>query len=427
MIILLDGKEYAVGLNWFAISSKEEVGQFQREMDMHDGILKLSKDPSQPSTVALAPSEYLGQVSLAGILSYAYDNLLFVCQTGYKDDQQRDLYYLCTVKHHSVSVDGDVIADLDTIQSQYLQNLMELRTDIADESIEKLGVNVDDNRFEGIQVVDLHSVLTQALRFESQCVIKTLKKQELSKTSLVLIVILFLIGMYFAYNWFFSEPPPPIEPPPVAYTPPAQPQQPAQTPFQLFLSLQGSQLSSAITATSLPNVVNLIKTVPLQLSGWQVTNIQLQTGKDLSIALTLQAGPLATVDDLQGLVQSKQLQNFSLNPDGQSAVASWNLTAQASTLSQEVLLPLEKAGDSVVQYYGLLSALQREQLQASWQDQSTPGTPSKKLFTLSGNGLWTLNQLAQDWQTFTTLGITSLQVKPSDGTYQWEIQGIIYG
>jgi len=62
VIIILDNKEYAVGLNWFAISSPEEAEQFQREMDLNHGVLKKASGDGASATVALCGPEYNGQV-----------------------------------------------------------------------------------------------------------------------------------------------------------------------------------------------------------------------------------------------------------------------------------------------------------------------------------------------------------------------------
>ena len=276
MIIILDGKEYAVGLSWFAITSTDEVQQFQKEMDLTHGVLKTNKDPGMPSTVALAGSEYESQISLAGMLSYAYNNLIYVARTGTKSEAGDTLYYLCTVKNGAVSVEGDMIADLETIQALYAANLAELRAEIELDEIQRLGTDVIEEEFEGVTLADFYTVLEPAQRYASQCVIKTLTKGGLSNVAVGLIVVLFVLGGYLGYSWIFKKPPPP---PPVAEVeiqPEVLEPEPIieqRDPYEVFLENFVFRLSETPEPEVIPKLIASIKGLSLSYGGWSLDSI----------------------------------------------------------------------------------------------------------------------------------------------------------
>jgi hypothetical protein len=423
VLILFGGKEYAVGLSWFSISSPDEIDQFKREMDLTHGVVKLSKEEGLPSTVALAPTEYTDQVSLAAALSYAHENLLYVCKTDYKDEAGRQLYYLCCVKRGAVTVDGDTMGDMDTIQSLYGQSLIELRNDLPEESIECFGTDVDDNRFEGAQPIDAAHLVTSIQRFESQCVIKELRKAGLSKTTVLLVAMIFLVVSYGGYRLFLAEKPAP-PPPPVAVAPKGPPPPPPD-PFLQFL--HSVQFDNTITPAGLPFIVKVIETIPMQIKGWEVTGIDISLGETTTFSISFTRDSYATVLGLQAAEKTGLIKDLNIDPSGESASATWPMEIDnMPMLTQAMLMPI-KAGVKPTYRDQFVTIVQTRAMDLKFEAPDPVGGFSVQTFSDEGAGLWSLRGIYNVFQQLPTMGITSVSVTPTKGEFQWSIQGVVYG
>lgn len=417
MIILFGGKEYAVGLSWFSISSTDEIEQFKREMQLTHGVFKQSKIEGMPSAIALAPTEYSNQVSLAAALSYAHENLLYVCKTEYKDEAGRPLYYLCCVKRGIVTVDGDTMADGETILSLYTQNLMDFRNDLPADSIECLGTRVEDH-FESAQPIDESQIITSIQRFESQCLIKELRKGGPSKLSFILLGIGFVGLCYLGYGRFFKAPPPP---PPVVHAPAPPP----VDPFTQFLNKV--EFHSTITTAGLPYIVQVIKQIPLRMAGWDVRDIAIHLGDTTTFSVTLVRTPYSTMEDIKTVEASGLISDLKLNLNGEEATANWTGNIEhMPMLTREALAPIKTA--KKLQFQQLfMSEFQANNIIIKIDNSTDVGGFSMRSFTYAGKGLWGLEAFNDLFHDMTTIGITSVIMKPNKGEYDWSLRGVIYG
>ncbi|MFI4956243.1 MAG: hypothetical protein ACHQAX_03440 [Gammaproteobacteria bacterium] len=421
MIILFGGKEYAVGLTWFSISSPAEIDQFKREMDMTLGVTKMSKVEDEPSSVALAPNEYVNQVSLAAAISYAHENLLYVCKTDYKDEAGRLLYYLCCVKRGKVTVDGDTIADLDTIQSLYAQSLMDLRTDVPEDSIECLGTDVDDDRFEGAQPIDVTQMTTSIQRFESQCVIKELKKEGPSKVKMGVMAALIVATCFMAYLFFKPAPPPPVKVPvtPVAHKP---------APIDPFTQLLNSiQMNSMITLPGLTMVMHAVKTIPMVLDGWTVTDINVNLGATTTFNVMLTRNPYGTVATLKALEKAGTLKNVSIDPKGDQAKAVWGAELKDVPVMTKEAIEAIKNEKTPEHQWAFMTLIQSKAMAVTLEVPTNVAGFGVQKFSCKNVGLWGIGGFADVFNEMKTMGITSIHIAPAKGAYQWDLQGVIYG
>lgn len=425
MIILLDQKEYAVGLSWFAISTTDEVEQFQRELDLQYGVIKMSKIEGEQSTVALCAPEYNGQVSLAGMLSFAYQNLIYVTATEYKDDNGQPLFYLCAIKNHAVTVDGDVIGTRETIVGLYSQNFTDLTADIDSSEVTCYGTGVDEEMFPGISLVESHQVLDQATRFASQATIKPLGKKELSKLSMVAVLVIVSGICIGIYEYFFNQPPPP--PPPVAVAPvPVAPPPPKEDPYQVFLQQFASTLQSQPRPTIILSAVAALKTLPLAYEGWTVSSANF-TGASNTFSIALTRQPPATANDLQQLVHAGRLTSVDVDIAGEGATATLPVDlSNVQQISIESIKALTR--EDSPQYFALLSLMQSHsavEFKPGESQRNDYFAQTKMTFT--GIGLWSMTSLSEMLSTFQTIGINSIGVKLDNGDYNWIIEGVIYG
>ncbi len=420
MIILIGGKQYAVGLNWFSISSTDEIEQFKHEMEMTCGIIKLATAEGMPSAVALASNEYLNQTSLAAALSYAHENLLYVYKTEYKDEAGRLLYYFCCVKRGVVTVDGDTVGDIDTIQSLYAQSLLDLRNDLAEDKIECLGVGADDNRFEALHSVDETQILTSIQRFESQCVVKELHKKGPAKWMLGLVAAGIVAMMYLGYQWFLKPPPPPPPSPVAERAPPPPPD-----PFTQFLN--SVSFSSTATPAALPLITDAISNIPMQIKGWTVTGISINLGATTTFSVSFSRTPYATVLDLKAQGDAGVLKNLNIDGSGDSASADWPAEVDnVPLLTEQALTPI-KTEEGPVYQLQFQTQLQYQKLDIKLNSPSPVQGFAVQTFSYQGNGLWGLRGFYNVFQTMSTLGITSITITPDSGDFAWTIQGVIYG
>lgn len=425
MIILLDQKEYAVGLSWFAISTTQEVEQFQRELDLHFGVLKMSKDGSEQSTVALCAPEYNGQVSLAGMLSFAYQNLLYVTATDYKDDNGQPLFYLCAIKNHAVTVDGDVIGTREMIVGLYNQNYADLTADIDPADVICYGSGVDDEIFPGVNIVEIHQVLDQATRFMSQATIKPLGKKELSKVSLVAVLVLFVGGCWGIYEYFFNQPPPPPPPPPVAAAP--VPVAPKRDPYQDFLQQFAQTIQDQPRANILLPAVAALKAQPMAFAGWNVATADFTGAASTTYNISLARQPFSDVNALMQLGTAGVLTNLNVDFAGETATASLPFdTSDRQLISMDTIQALPQ-GEASPQYFALLSVMQDKHIEFSTNtDEQNPYFKQTGL-TFTGAGLWSMSALFESLAPFETLGIKSINVTIDGSNYNWTIEGVIYG
>lgn len=423
MIILLDQQEYAVGLSWFAISTTQEVEQFQRELDLSFGVLKMSKDGDEQSTVALCGPEYNAQVSLAGMLSFAYLNLIYVTATDYKNEAGEPLYYLCAIKNHAVTVDGDVMGTREAIAALYAQNYADLTADIDASEVTLYGTDVDDEMFPGVNLVEPHQVIDPGTRFTAQATIKPLGKKELSKLSLVAIVILFFGVCFGIYEFFFNEPPPP-PPAPVVQAP--RPIIPKKDPYQEYLKQFAQTLQQQPRASMILPVTTALKKLPMSYSGWMVNSASFTGAGSETFGITLVREPYATANDLLQAQQLGLLTGVNIDTAGNNASASVLYQNPAPELiSIETIQALPRDGRS--QYYALLSKMQKNNMPftANTESQNPYFTQTSLVFT--GKAVWSMVALFEMLAPFETLGINSITVKIDKGNYNWTIEGVIYG
>ncbi len=426
MIIILDGKEYAVGLNWFAITSADEAQQFQKEMELTHGILKFNKDPALPSTVALAGSEYEGQVSLAGILSYVHSNLIYVAKTGAKNEAGETLYYLCTVKNSAVSVEGDVIADLETIKALYLANLAELTSEIELSEIQRFGTEVSESEFEGVELIDFDVMLDPARRYAGQCIVKVLAKQGLSTPAIAMIVVLFVLGGYLSYSWLFKKPPPPPVVVAPEYVPRPAPVKETRDPYEVFLEQFANRLSSAPEPEVVPDIIAAVKQVPLINGGWSLNSISFKGNNTESLNLSFTRAAYSNVNEIMDLSQMGYFTNVSVDQEGNKAVAKYPLALMdVPYIEMDTIEALQPGSEEV--YYNVISTLQSYDLKFSINN--SQGNPyfAENNFNMTGSGLWSLQRTAGILAKFNSLGLTTIDINVQNGNYNWTIEGIIYG
>lgn len=425
MIILIDKKEYAVGLSWFAISSTDELEQFQREMELTHGVLKMSKDSSVQSTVALCGPEYNGQVSLAGMLSFAYTNLILVMATEYKDDNGQPLFYLCAVKNHAVTVEGDMVGTREEIQSLFSQNYADVTTDVDPNTVNCFGVGVDDVSFPGVNIVESHHVLDPAGRYAAQATIKTLGKKELSKGSIALVAGLTLIMGYFIYDLFLKAPPPPPPPPPVAAAP-APPPPPPPDPYVVYMQTFTQTLSQEPRVSVLGPLVKSVEAIPLFYDGWAVKTITFDGGSPKSFAVTLDKQNYANVDQILAHHDVNIFSSLHLDLRGEHAVASMDFDpGTVEYIPTEVFPTLDKSGSP--KYYQLIGDLQMRNITYTATEIGKNNFFAQTDMVLTGDGLWTMVALQQVLAAYDTFGLKSVVITIQDGKYNWTIEGVIYG
>lgn len=424
MIILLDGQEYAVGLNWFAISSLDEVEQFQREMETTHGVLKTTKDANEQDTVALAGTEYADEVSLAGILSYAYQNLILVIKTSNKNEAGDNLYYLCAVKNGAVSVEGDVINTFEEIQLLYNQAILEFSSEMDLSEVERFGVDVTADDFEGITPVDLHHVLDPAKKFTAQCTIKVLGKKAVSPLAATMMVILFIGGGYLFYEWFFAAPPPP--PAPIAQEEVRRVPVARRDPFEQFLENFASKLAGAPQAAVLEDVIATVNGIQLSYGGWQVADLTYTGGDSESLAMTLIRAPYSNVNEIFQYEEMGYFSQVAVDMAGNTATVAYPFVRENDTfISVDALKALTT--DAPKRYYDLLTTFQANAIPYTSREEGFNSFFAEGAFALAGDGVWSLQQAHDLLIDFDTVGIRSVKINLENGNYQWTIEGVIYG
>lgn len=418
MIILLDGKEYAVGLNWFAVSTEEEVAQFQREMDMQYGILKMTKKAGEQSTVALSGPEYADQVSLAGILSYAYKNLLFVTSTAVKNEAGAPLFYLCAVKNGVVAVDGDMIADMETIQSTYQQSLAEMTGDMPMESIERFSCGVDEAAFPDLIPVKLGKVLDTAQRYASACIVKPIAKKALSMATITMVAGAFIVGGYFMFAWVFQEPPPP----PVTKGQVVV----KKDPFESFMEGFSRTLQTMPRAQIIADFVENVRAAPPVVQGWQVSQVSYSGEAEKEITYQYKRSTYTTVNNLNNALPTTLAEPLDLSDDLDTATVSYPFNVASARIDTAAIKSLNaKKGESNYRHFASL-------MQANHVLFKTTIDLSLQYFvgnsfTIVGRDLWELQQIGNLLQTLPTLGIKSITLKYNNGQYTWSLEGMVYG
>lgn len=423
MIILIDQKEYAVGLSWFAISSMQELEQFEREMELHHGVLKMTKEGNEQSTVALCGPEYNGQVSLAGMLSFAYSNLIYVMATEYKDEAGQPLFYLCAVKNHAVTVDGDMIATREVIVQMYNQNYADIMADIDPNSVNCFGVGVDDASFQGINLVEVHHVLDPALRYAAQATIKALGKKELSKTSLGLIAVLVLAGGFLVYNFFLKSPPPPPPPPKVVAAPTPPP--PPQDPFKVYMGTFVNTLKTEPKISVLASVLKEVEDLPLSYDGWTVKSVSFNGPSPDTLTLNLERTPYANIDQLMQHHDKGLFASIHSDISGQQVIATLSIKPDPLTyMDADIFSSLTKASPK---YFELIGRLQLNNIKFQSSEADKNNFFSAMKLGFSGEGIWSLVALYNVLLPYDTLGLKSVVITIDNGKYTWKIEGVIYG
>jgi len=351
-------------------------------------------------------------------------HLIFVMATEYKSDNGQALYYVCAIKNGSVTVDGDVMAELDVIETLYNQNYSEMTADLESSDIDIYGAGVEEVGFPGINQVTPDHVLDRALRYSSQATIAVLGKAGLSKLSVAMLVILFVAGSYFVYELFLKPTPPPVVAAPVQQ--PVQVAEPQVDPRVQFLANFASRLESEPTAAIIPSLVDTVKQLPMGLGGWKIDTIDFNGNNASTLSMTLSRTSYGSVDQVLGRKELGFFTSVNMDPQGNDATVSYPMHgASAMRIPGQRLEILSDTGSPI--YYSLVNTLQMHGLPFSVNNLSSNNYFSEAKITFSGSGLWSLMDLYEVLAPFDTFSISSIQIQTNDGQNDWKIEGNIYG
>jgi hypothetical protein len=305
----------------------------------------------------------------------------------------------------------------------YSQNLAEITADVDANSVNCFGTGVDDALFPGVNIVETHHVLDQALRYAAQATIKPLGKKELSKGSLALIMGLVIVGGYLIYTFFLKPPPPPPPPPPQVVAPPPPP---PPDPHKMFMETFAQTLLKQPRVSILAPVLRTVESLPLAYEGWVIKTISFDGASPETLMLDLERSPYANVEQLMQLHDKGIFKSLHVDLAGQHALAAYPIPAVAATyIDVATISNLTKEGSPKL--FDMMGKLQEHNIPVGASELEKNDYFAETKVNFKGEGIWSMVALYNVLLPYDTLALKTVVIKIDNGKYTWTIEGVIYG
>lgn len=441
MKVEINRKEYAISLSWLYAENINEAKSLQKELGSPYGVFKQNKKDNRLSRVGCASSEDQGVPSLAAILSYKYENLIFVTDKFNIVDEKTGLpqYWFCVIQNGSVnetgghevdadiSVEGDAVFTRDQLIESY-KNISEyliaksddlqIIADVEDETLlteELLGAEYRPDA--------LVEILSSSDKLGKKVVIRKLKGFELNNFQagvIAFIAVIILGGV--AYHLIDSG-----SNENVSMTPQQRVALEREQKAQFFEGVVG-ELKRSAAENTLISVHNAIEGLPRLVNGWQLISVGYdgQTPDKLSLYYMMQR--YSSLSDLSGLKSKLNVDTVRIGPQGKQAVLSIKIPTYSEENVNITKSQLSNKNKLTQYKINLISQLQNYSLNYDFGKPNTLryGLETQKV-TIKGKSLYGLLALQNASTGIPVFAVEDVKVSVSlDGNYLWEVTGKIY-
>jgi len=457
-------EKYAVGLRW-GVESRRELEEIQFQLEMRYGFalpLKSEDKKNKLRFFALAGEDHDKAVSLAGVLSKQFHNLIFVHRIA------ETIYWLCVIKNGEVwmgsdvstGTAGDFVGDIGTIKGiideakedflvSVLQKDSEASELIADTKIDidsdfsetMTQTEVDETKvdwssitycsdsawddFQSFGKLNFVELLLKASKFKKDFTLRYMETSRaiMQRAILIACVVVAILGVayYFIHvkkaQAYLQQ---------LAHQKQIQQREATEAKEHYFKDLKQT-LKMQWGYNVIGALMYQLAYLPLQSHGWEIVEA-VYTGSSLQqIDLTLKRDSFGTVDSfLQAYTQQPGRLSGS-NDTGSKEMRFPN--AYQPKLYPQAFSTKQLTETLPRQLYHLISYMQIAGSSLSF----APGRASTSRygvhytdFALSGQTLWELKKAQLIFKQFPTLIVDQIFLTVHNYDMAWELKGQIY-
>lgn len=420
---------FALGLRWL-VASRDEIDYLKERENLSYGFVEKVEKKSPYRSAVLISNEYDKSVSLAGVLSQKYQDLILVHKI------QNNNYWLCIIKDHKVWNELDLNGQTagDYICSK--KNAGKIIA-LAQEAFEKEGINAKEVTYATTQVqesfpeldtISLLELLDGCKKYCQKYKIAWLQSYKKKIKRLIIIaslLVLTIIGITYIYSSQNA----------VAREKARQlkiqmeKQQKARQKALYFKNLE-AKIYQEHGNRSIDHVLKLINNLGMQSSGWEITKIHYDEKNTSQLQVSLKRTEFGDILSFRNAYQANTVsETISSNNENGSKLLDFNqkITIPAISKAETEVIKQTLLNKEPVERYKFISAAQKAKIQ--FKTSSVKKQPYGFMtsgYSVAGEGLWNLRKLSIIMRQFPTATIDTIDFTINDNKISWTTKGDIY-
>ncbi len=423
--------QFALGLRWL-IASRDEIDYLKDRENLSYGFVdKLEKkSKSAYKSAVLTSIDYEKSVSMAGVFSEKYENLILVHKI------QNNNYWLCIIKNHKVwnelDLNGQTAGDY-ICSKKNAEKIIEL----AIETFEESGIatqeityatNQVQESFPELNTISLTEALSGCKKYCAKYRINWLQSYR-KKIKRLIIIASILVTAIISITYIYSSQNAAAREKSRQLQIQLQKQEKARQKAQYFKNLE-KKIHESDAERNIRHFLKLINHLNRQASGWEITNINYNSKNTNHLQISLNRTEFGDILSFRNAYKTTMVsENIASNNNKGSKVLNINQTFDLPKLSKAETDVIKKtlSNKEPIERYKFIAKAQKMQLkfQTSNVKKQRYGFMTSS-YSVSGDGLWNLKKLEILMKQFPTATVESIKLDIKDNKISWTTKGDIY-
>lgn len=421
-------KQFAIGMRW-AVDDRKGIENIQFNTGLNYGIISDLKEKGSKrfKLVALGDETHKNAICLSSLLASQYENLILIHRIS------DAAYWVCVIKNHTVwtgidvpkSTAGDFVGSLISVSEVVEHAKAEFSADGIDLDSVMMSTETASDDFREIKIIDFHDFISKLKKSRAH-IVRYLEPSKILLRKIIILVFLIIAGIsvfyYIQQQRLITR---------------LIHQQQIEEERQRKLAIEArinyfsniqSDLRDQYGALVLRNVLTLLQQLPLQSFGWTLTRAFYNTKNPNSMTVYLNRSEYGTLNSfLSAYSPSPTNGNVDTSNNSGTKVLNFpqiNLQKNSLIVSEKDLIV-----DIPKQAYRLISYMQLNQTLFQFtmkSKQKSQYNVSSMTFSVHGDELWKLIQLAKVFESFPTLKVMSVDFIVNDYNMSWTVEGEVY-
>lgn len=424
-------QQFALGLRWL-IASRDEIDYLKDRENLSYGFVN-PIDPKVKSpykAAVLTSNDYEKAVSIAGILSEKYQDLILVHKI------QRNNYWVCVIKNHKIwneldlrgHTAGDFICDK--------KNAKEI-IELAQQAFSEEGIATEETTFStnsaqeafpDLAEINLTDMLEGCKKYYPKYKIGWLQSYKKKIKRLIVItsiLVASIIGIFYIYssqNAAARERARELKM--------QQEQQRKAEEKALYFRNLIQNIHKTHANQSIHQLMNLLNKLKMQSFGWEITNIQYDTKMNNQLNVELARTEFGDILSFKKAYKNNQVSEKISNDNNHgNKTLSFGEPIPSLTPDKEkaAIITGILANNEPEERYKFIATAQKEKLnfQTVAVKKQQYGFMSSD-YTISGSGLWNLRKVEILMKQFPSATVDSVDIGVKDNQISWKIKGTLY-
>ncbi len=424
-------QQFALGLRWL-IASRDEIDYLKDRENLSYGFVNKIDQHAKSAyrSAVLTNHDYEKSISLAGILSEKYENLILAHK------MQNNNYWICIIKDHKVwneldlngSTAGDYICDEKNAKKIIALAQETFSDDNLSADTFAYATQQAQEFFPNLEAISLTDILSESKKYYNTYKIIWLQsyrkkiKRLIVISSILLLSIAGIAYLYSSQNAAAREKAQQLKM--------QQERQRQAMQKARYLKNLETQIFTTHGPKAIHQALNLLNHLNMQSCGWKITHIDYQSKKNNQLELKLSRTNFGDILSFRTAYQDNAI-NQKIAPDNNNGSKTLEFGKATSNIqpSQSEIKLIKKmlANKEPEQRYKFIASAQNKQLsfQTSRIKKQSYGFMTSN-YELSGEGLWELRKIEILMKRFPTTTVNNIAIDIKNNKISWKIKGEIY-